>query len=453
MSNSSRKDCSIDPQQVGGSKSAGPGWPHMVDLGRRHFLKSVALVASVAVAPRGVAQTVGTSPATASPQRKGQSFSIGYYQIHPDYSLNYQMNRFMTGERSMIDAMLDVAPKIHTYADYQREFLGLAEKALKDGRKLEGAYYLRSAEFFMFPTDEAKQPTRKRFMQLMSECHGITDDLRFAVPYESGTLKSFRFQPQQKAKGTIVMFGGYDSYIEEYFSTMSFFSDAGYDVISFEGPGQGAVLEDQHMPMTPEWDKPVKAVLDYFHLDDVTLYGISLGGCLVIRAAAHEPRARRVIADDIFSNAWDCIQRYVGLAPAVQTHLAQLFQAGEASQINALVEDQMQKSLVAYWGFMQGMLVMGAETPYEFIQRAKLYHTAEVSDLLHQDVLLLAGTEDLYVSLEQFYEQIRTLTSVRSLTARKFTREEQAQNHVHVGNFGLSLNVILNWLDSMTTAG
>jgi len=353
----------------------------------------------------------------------------------------------------MIDAMLDVAPKIHSYADYQREFLGLAEKALKDGRKLEAAYFLRSAEFFMFPTDEAKQPTRKRFMQLMSECHGISDDLRFAVPYQSGTLKAFRFQPAQQAKGIIVMFGGYDSYIEEYFSTMSFFSDAGYDVISFEGPGQGAVLEDQHMPMTPEWDKPVKAVLDYFHLDDVTLYGISLGGCLVIRAAAHEPRARRVIADDIFSDAWNCILRYSGLAPAVQTHLEQLLQAGEESQVNALVEEQMEKSLVAYWSFMQGMLVMGAKSPYEFIQRIKLYHTAEVSELLHQDVLLLAGTEDLYVSLEQFYEQIRTLTSVRSLTARKFTREEQAQNHVHVGNFGLSLRVILNWLDSMTTAG
>jgi hypothetical protein len=91
-------------------------------------------------------------------------------------------------------------------------------------------------------------------------------------------------------------------------------------------------------------------------------------------------------------------------------------------------------------------------TPYEFIQKVKLYQTAEVSDLLHQDVLLLAGTEDLYVPLEQFYEQIRTLTNVRSLTARKFTRQEQAQNHVHVGNFGLSLKVMLNWLDSMSSA-
>jgi pimeloyl-ACP methyl ester carboxylesterase len=383
-----------------------------------------------------------------SDQHSSITFPIGYYQIHPDYSLNYQMNRFMTGEQQMIDQMLDVAPRIHTYADHQREFLALAQQALGSGQKLQAAYYLRDAEFFMFPNDPAKQPTRQQFMQLMMECHGVTDDLQHAVPYESATLKAFRFQPQQP-KGTLVMFGGYDSYIEEYFSTMAYFRDAGYDVISFEGPGQGAVLEDFHLPMTPEWDKPLKAVLDYFHLDDVSMLGISLGGCLSIRAAAYEPRVRRIITDDIFTDVWECIQRYVKLDPAMQSQLNQLVDAGDAEQVNALLEQHMQNSLVLQWAVMQGMLVMGMPTPYEFIKQAQLYQTAEVSDLLEQDVLVLAGTEDLYVPLEQFYEQIRTLTNVRSLTARKFTREEQAQNHVHVGNFGLSLRVMRDWLDSM----
>jgi predicted esterase YcpF (UPF0227 family) len=30
--------------------------------------------------------------------------------------------------------------------------------------------------------------------------------------------------------------------------------------------------------MTHEWEKPVRAVLDYFALEDVTLIGVSLGG-------------------------------------------------------------------------------------------------------------------------------------------------------------------------------
>jgi hypothetical protein len=33
------------------------------------------------------------------------------------------------------------------------------------------------------------------------------------------------------------------------------------------------------------------------------------------------------------------------------------------------------------------------------------------------------------------------------VTARGFTREEQAQNHVQVGNIALSVRVMLDWLD------
>ncbi len=35
------------------------------------------------------------------------------------------------------------------------------------------------------------------------------------------------------------------------------------------------------------------------------------------------------------------------------------------------------------------------------------------------------------------------------MTARVFTRQEQAQNHVQVGNVGLSVRVMLDWLDGL----
>jgi hypothetical protein len=64
-------------------------------------------------------------------------------------------------------------------------------------------------------------------------------------------------------------------------------------------------------------------------------------------------------------------------------------------------------------------------------------------------VLLLAGAEDHYVPLRQLAEQLNTLTGARSVTARVFTRKEQAQNHVQVGNIGLSVRVMLDWLDGL----
>ena len=63
----------------------------------------------------------------------------------------------------------------------------------------------------------------------------------------------------------------------------------------------------------------------------------------------------------------------------------------------------------------------------------------------------MAGAEDHYVPVTQFYDQIATLKNVRSLTARLFTSYEQAQNHCQVGNFGLALRTITGWTDSLQT--
>lgn len=57
------------------------------------------------------------------------------------------------------------------------------------------------------------------------------------------------------------------------------------------------------------------------------------------------------------------------------------------------------------------------------------------------------------VPLHQFYDQIAMLKQVRSLTARLFTRQEQAQKHTQTGNLGLSVQVIVVWLDSMQETG
>lgn len=73
-------------------------------------------------------------------------------------------------------------------------------------------------------------------------------------------------------------------------------AENGFEVYLFEGPGQGGVMRLQGKHFTHEWEKPVKAILDYFHLEDVTIIGASLGGMLAPRAAAFEKRISRVIA-------------------------------------------------------------------------------------------------------------------------------------------------------------
>ena len=137
----------------------------------------------------------------------------------------------------------------------------------------------------MFFSAPRKAPTRQRFVDLLLDHLQIAPSAYSRIPLENGWLPAYRLTPK-KPRGTLVVFGGFDSYIEEWLPAALFFREAGYDTILFEGPGQGAALELAHLTMSPEWQKPGKAVLDYFHLDAVTLMGFSLGGGLVNLVAA-----------------------------------------------------------------------------------------------------------------------------------------------------------------------
>ncbi len=87
---------------------------------------------------------------------------------------------------------------------------------------------------------------------------------------------------------------------------------------------------------------------------------------------------------------------------------------------------------------------------FEFLRSSKQFQTTNISASIRQDVLLLAGSEDHYVPMEQWQHQIGMLKNARSITAQLFTRSESAESHCQVGNYGLALRTIVNWLDEMT---
>ena len=125
---------------------------------------------------------------------------------------------------------------------------------------------------------------------------------RVEVPYEGKYLPAFVMEPTGELIDTLIVHGGFDSLAEELLHQVSDLTEDGFRVILFEGPGQGHPLKVQGIPMIPEWEKPVGAVLDHFAIKACSLLGISLGGCLATRAAAHEPRIKRVIADDVLAD-------------------------------------------------------------------------------------------------------------------------------------------------------
>lgn len=380
------------------------------------------------------------------------TFPIGYHSLHPDVSMNFQMNRWYgwVGEPDMLDEMRIAAVRITSYADWKREFVALAERAAQQGHALRAGFYWRSAEFFMQPDDPDRKSAREKSLKALRSVYGAELGERHAVPYadgrHTGFLPAYRFQPLH-AKCTIVFFGGFDSYIEELTSAFVSLRDAGCDVIAFDGPGQGGALEEAGLPMTAEWHKPVSAVLDYFGVEQVVLAGLSLGGCLVMRAAAVEPRVARVIAFDVLTNLLQCNLRQT--APLLRGLLQIMLRLRTAKIVNWMVARVSRKSPVVQWGIQQGMHVTGTGSAFDFLQKSMQFQTADISASIRQDVLLMAGSEDHYVPVKQFQQQIGMLTNARSITARLFTRSESAQNHCQAGNYGLALKTVVDWLEGL----
>ncbi len=387
---------------------------------------------------------------------KATTFPVGFHQLHDDVSMNFQMNRWFSwvGEPGMLDEMREAAARIANYVDWKREFLALAERAVGQEHVLRAGFYFRAADFFMRTDDPDRHHARVQFLNAMRSVYGLDRFGRHEVPYAadgaSGILPAYRFTPD-RSKGTIVFFGGFDSCIEELTSAFFYFRDAGYEVIAFEGPGQGGALNDAGLHMTAAWHQPVKAVLDHFELNHVTLAGLSMGGCLVMRAAAFEPRVDRVVAYDVYPDALDTTLRQVSTVQRLL--LKTLLSLRVAPLVNALSSRAARRSPIAQWGLEQGMRVTGFNSPYGYFQSTKAYVTSDVSALITQDVLLLAGSEDHLVPLAHFYRQIKMLDNARSMTARLFTKSDHAQSHCQVGNYGLALKTIVDWLDGLQEQG
>ncbi|MDT7738144.1 MAG: hypothetical protein QOK09_1513 [Mycobacterium sp.] len=185
----------------------------------------------------------------------------------------------------------------------------MAERARAADRALAGAYYDRAAEFFMTATDPRRSAARARFLQAMRAIYDVAPEF---VPFRSGSLPVYDLRPDRQVGVPIVMFGGFDSYVEEFFPMIAGMVDAGRRIVVFEGPGQGSALEDFGLTMIPEWEQPVAAVLDHYGLDDVAAVGISLGGGLVMRAASVEPRITHAVAFDILDDFFEVIAGQIG---------------------------------------------------------------------------------------------------------------------------------------------
>jgi dienelactone hydrolase len=114
----------------------------------------------------------------------------------------------------------------------------------------------------------------------------------------------------------VVLVGGLDSVKEELQVFADYILRRGMAVLALDGPGQGET--GLSMKIEPAYEKPIAATIDFLgkaagiDFSRLGLYGQSLGGHYVIRAAAFEPRVRAAVSS---SGPYSLADRWDGFSP------------------------------------------------------------------------------------------------------------------------------------------
>ncbi|MFC1873943.1 hypothetical protein ACFLYX_01440 [Chloroflexota bacterium] len=190
------------------------------------------------------------------------TFPVGYQEFHKDRGYNFQLNRYYSMGLGRLEDMKEAGQKIYSLEEWKTEMLKLAETSVSEGRLMNAAFYYRAAEFYLLRDNPEKELLYEKFTDNFYKAAQDDKINKYEVPYNDTFLPAIRMRPvDTKKRGTLVLHGGNDSFIEELYPMIRYFTDYGYEVIAFEGPGQGAALKKYRLPLNIEWEKPTMAIL------------------------------------------------------------------------------------------------------------------------------------------------------------------------------------------------
>jgi len=117
------------------------------------------------------------------------------------------------------------------------------------------------------------------------------------IPFNKTVIPGYLRIAEQRKSPLILLINGMDNLKEvenHYFGNLLL--DAGFNVYTFDGPGQGEMWKN--MKFISDYEKAVTAIIDWFNENDkynidlarIGAVGFSLGGYLAPRAAAFDKR-------------------------------------------------------------------------------------------------------------------------------------------------------------------
>lgn len=268
------------------------------------------------------------------------------------------------------------------------------------------------------------------------------------IPYEKTTLDGYLFTVDKtdKPRPTLIYTGGYDSFVEEtFYSGVYQALLRGYNVLSYDGPGQGQVLRRQKLYMRPDWEKVLGPVIDFAlglkEIDSkkIILFGRSFAGYLVPRAACFDSRPAAIVAD---AGLYD-------LGAGLQKMMPQYFQDVKDKNyenVNKIMASQLEDKQKNFY-FTSRMSVHNAKSVAEYLNMLLDYSLEGISKNINMPAFICSGEFDkaTVVQSKLLYDNI----SSKNKNNIVFSGADGAGDHCEIGNQDIFYSTVFNWLEAI----
>jgi hypothetical protein len=320
------------------------------------------------------------------------------------------------------------------------------------------ARYLRAAAYYSEACDKADatggftelwerhRDAWDRFVDLSD-----VDIERIAVPFEGTTLPGYFFRAGAGARRTLVYNNGSDGSVVGAWTRAGAAALArGWNVMTFDGPGQNAALIRQGIPFRPDWENVITPVLDHLvarpDVDParIAVLGISQGGYWVPRAAAYEHRIAAAVADpgvvDVSTTMLEQLPHF----------LVKLLDAGDKEKFDKDMGWALKLSSSTRTMMSWRMRPYGVDSPFDFFTAARQYRLTAEQLAAIRCPMLVTDPEHEQFWPGQSARMVDALTCPSTLMP--FTAAEGADGHCEPAAPALRGERILDWLDEHVPA-
>jgi pimeloyl-ACP methyl ester carboxylesterase len=273
------------------------------------------------------------------------------------------------------------------------------------------------------------------------------------IPYEGCTMPGYLFRPdgESRPRPTVILTNGYDGTAEElYFTNGAAALARGYNVLTFDGPGQGAMIIDQDVPFRPDWENVIAPVVDFvleqpgIDPERIALMGLSFGGYLAPRAATKEHRLAACISD---CGPYDLFDATVSRLPGA---FAAQLPNGRPALLHLLnrIATFVMKKPTAGWALRRNLMVHGLTSPLEYFRMAPQYSLKGIEHEIRCPTFVCStDADDLGVNAPKLFDAL-TCPGKKYVP---FAAVDGAGEHCESGARTAFHQQALNWLDEILT--